>query len=59
MVNIGDIVWRADALDALIIPEDTKEMMLAFVETCTGRMDIAVSDDSGPRSGRGLNILLQ
>ncbi|KAF6817782.1 AAA ATPase family protein [Colletotrichum sojae] len=53
--KIGEITWNTDAFDKLVLPEDQKELILAFSES---QLDGSSFDDVISGKGRGVICLL-
>ncbi|KAI9859122.1 MAG: hypothetical protein M1813_007078 [Trichoglossum hirsutum] len=56
IVEVTDIIWDEDAFPSLILPGQTKEIILSFVETQVSQT--VVFDDVIAGKGRGIIILL-
>ncbi|KAI0016754.1 ATPase [Xylariomycetidae sp. FL0641] len=53
--HVGEITWNSDAFDALVLPEDQKELILAFSESQLGGVGF---DDVISGKGKGVICLL-
>ncbi|KAI1814995.1 ATPase [Poronia punctata] len=53
--NVGEITWNTDAFDRLVLPEDQKELILAFSES---QMEETAFDDVISGKGKGVICLL-
>ncbi|TDZ15082.1 ATP-dependent zinc metalloprotease FtsH [Colletotrichum orbiculare MAFF 240422] len=53
--DVGEITWNTDAFDKLVLPEDQKELILAFSES---QLDGSDFDDVISGKGKGIICLL-
>ena len=53
---VGEIVWSDDAFEKLVLPDDTKELLMGFVESQVEQAN--TFDDVISGKGKGFIMLL-